>query len=1085
MDLLTSVFKNTEAQSPREENELGLIEENAMLGAIGWKIPKGMETGTRLQGYTDQPAYLRGDTLHIHASTSVPEGTTCSIRILRMGWYGGMGARQVAAFEKLDVSHNNVWNESSGENNSFISSSCDWDSIFSIVIPDEWHSGLYCIRFELQDNSAYLHPFYISDETLSGITLVFSSITNQARNWWGGASATHCTNRRPKRIKNLYFPIGAERLTFQRPMYNSRAGDALRWDYPLIRFLERNGIEVSYVADIALSVNYSSSSSPTKIVTTGPSRYWSKNMNEWFEDVVKKGAKYIHFGSEAGQNIVEICHQEKSKFIQLHTQKYNGQYGERVENSFTGAKISGSKPYQPWGDLWLDSGDVIPGVLGTSWDASIEGGHENLNILGTGKARHSFLRFRKAEFFKKQHGKGTVVNVGCSNWTWALSAFGKQGNIRVSQQCQRVTWDLLELPKNQLNLDDDNEDVFVEINPEPKHSLQELNSMIQLNPDNHDAILYAAIQLFNASRYNDCLTYLERAISIRPNTIQSKYYKARCLYKQKRFHETIPMYRELLKLRPDRYHYVIQYAQILIEIGDFSGAREVLEGALRMRKNDARGMMMFGYLARREKNFSLAEEYLTKALELDPHHKQTLVNLGTVYQEKFDFNKSKKCWVEVLNNDPSHYSALMGMARADMKTGDFQSAEAYLKSITDNPEHEHRYWPYVELMNLLYNQRKDYDEVIKYARQARTKASSSMIEKEHLQHIPVVHECLAYLEKNESSKALEIAMDFHERWPKNVEIILLLSRIYRSLGDNNRGWEFFKRIFGELEIKNPIHSEKDDLSYSVESLGFSKLVRRVSAEPLVSVIMTAYKAEDLIHNAVNSILHQSWQNLELIIVDDCSPDDTFSMLESLRDSDDRIRIFRTPKNGGTYVAKNYGLSKAKGEYITFHDSDDWLHPEKIRLQVEHLRNSPVHVLGSTTNYIRVDENSTIHFRGKGAIRHACITLMIKKEILGTIGYFDSVRVSADSEFERRIMAVYGRESLFHHELPLLIASVRSESLSQGGKFALEWNGITGARMEYRAAFERWHEELRLGETKRMMEITPQRRPFPAPHEIIW
>tara|TARA_B100000003_G_C10639352_1_gene254390 strand:+ start:49 stop:384 length:336 start_codon:yes stop_codon:yes gene_type:complete len=111
--------------------------------------------------------------------------------------------------------------------------------------------------------------------------------------------------------------------------------------------------------------------------------------------------------------------------------------------------------------------------------------------------------------------------------------------------------------------------------------------------------------------------------------------------------------------------------------------------------------------------------------------------------------------------------------------------------------------------------------------------------------------------------------------------------------------------------------------------------------------------------------------------------------------------------------------------------------------------------------------------------------MIKKEILGTIGYFDSVRVSADSEFERRIMAVYGRESLFHHELPLLIASVRSESLSQGGKFALEWNGITGARMEYRAAFERWHEELRLGETKGMMEITPQRRPFPAPHEIIW
>jgi hypothetical protein len=83
------------------------------------------------------------------------------------------------------------------------------------------------------------------------------------------------------------------------------------------------------------------------------------------------------------------------------------------------------------------------------------------------------------------------------------------------------------------------------------------------------------------------------------------------------------------------------------------------------------------------------------------------------------------------------------------------------------------------------------------------------------------------------------------------------------------------------------------------------------------------------------------------------------------------------------------------------------------------------------------------------------------------------------------MAVYGRESLFHHELPLLIASIRSESLSQGGKFALEWNGITGARMEYRAAFEKWHEQLRLGKTQAMIELTSDRRAFPAPHEIIW
>ena len=95
-------------------------------------------------------------------------------------------------------------------------------------------------------------------------------------------------------------------------------------------------------------------------------------------------------------------------------------------------------------------------------------------------------------------------------------------------------------------------------------------------------------------------------------------------------------------------------------------------------------------------------------------------------------------------------------------------------------------------MNLLYNHKKDYDEVIKYARQAKTKASGSMIEKEHLQHIPVVHECLAYLEKNESSKALEIAMDFHERLPENIEIILLAS-LKNYVLHRLRYWEFFSK----------------------------------------------------------------------------------------------------------------------------------------------------------------------------------------------------------------------------------------------------------------------------------------------------
>ena len=66
------------------------------------------------------------------------------------------------------------------------------------------------------------------------------------------------------------------------------------------------------------------------------------------------------------------------------------------------------------------------------------------------------------------------------------------------------------------------------------------------------------------------------------------------------------------------------------------------------------------------------------------------------------------------------------------------------------------------------------------------------------------------------------------------------------------------------------------------------------------------------------------------------------------------------------------------------------------------------IMGVSTSYIRVDENSNIIYRGKGAIRHACISLMFRRQIVvERIGFFDSVRVSADSEYEMRLKAVFG------------------------------------------------------------------------------
>ena len=144
-------------------------------------------------------------------------------------------------------------------------------------------------------------------------------------------------------------------------------------------------------------------------------------------------------------------------------------------------------------------------------------------------------------------------------------------------------------------------------------------------------------------------------------------------------------------------------------------------------------------------------------------------------------------------------------------------------------------------------------------------------------------------------------------------------------------------------------------------------------------------------------------------------------IKNLSSLDNRIKPIKLSKNGGTYVAKNTGLQLAKGKYVAFHDSDDWCHQDKIKIQVERLESNQ-EIAGVTTSYIRVDEHSNIIYRGKGAIRHACISLMFCRElVMNRIGFFDSVRVSADSEFEMRISTVFGKDSIEHINIPMIIA----------------------------------------------------------------
>jgi glycosyltransferase involved in cell wall biosynthesis len=316
-----------------------------------------------------------------------------------------------------------------------------------------------------------------------------------------------------------------------------------------------------------------------------------------------------------------------------------------------------------------------------------------------------------------------------------------------------------------------------------------------------------------------------------------------------------------------------------------------------------------------------------------------------------------------------------------------------------------------------------------------------------------------------------------------AEFNLVKAQICQENGEVEKYFQCVKNTFTVEELGNDCFSSTDDEKrLLVNSLTSTNLTTK-SNGPLVSVVMTVYKDNEMLDSAINSVLEQSHENLELIIVDDSSPDNVMSYLANKAKKDNRIKLVKMEKNGGTYLAKNQGMSISKGKYIAFHDSDDWLHPRKIEACISHLENDP-NLVAVFSNYFRVDENGTIIFKGNGAIRPACISLtMRREEILNDLGYFDSVRVSADSEYEYRMKSVYGAERIKYLSTPYLIASVRSESLSQGGRFAVGWSGLSGVRLLYRQSYTAWHQSEQFKEDCMIEKNQSKKRKFPAPKEI--
>lgn len=191
----------------------------------------------------------------------------------------------------------------------------------------------------------------------------------------------------------------------------------------------------------------------------------------------------------------------------------------------------------------------------------------------------------------------------------------------------------------------------------------------------------------------------------------------------------------------------------------------------------------------------------------------------------------------------------------------------------------------------------------------------------------------------------------------------------------------------------------------------------MNAQALVSVIVPVYQGERLIVGAVESILAQTYEHLEVIVVDDGSSDETLRRLSEIADS--RVRVI-SQANGGTAKARNTALSLARGTYIAFLDSDDRWFPRKIETEVNLLREVPDVVGIAYSSYYAVDDRGRLLNRAP-ARDHAgnAFELLLDGEdflmpsvclfdrrIFERIGYFNPESYHEDHEFIMRALRKY-------------------------------------------------------------------------------
>ncbi len=214
---------------------------------------------------------------------------------------------------------------------------------------------------------------------------------------------------------------------------------------------------------------------------------------------------------------------------------------------------------------------------------------------------------------------------------------------------------------------------------------------------------------------------------------------------------------------------------------------------------------------------------------------------------------------------------------------------------------------------------------------------------------------------------------------------------------------------------------------------------------LVSIIMPSYNTGRFIKETIESVLDQSYPAWELIIVDDCSTDNTDEVVNQYL-VDERIRYIKNDTNSGAAVSRNRALREAKGKWIAFLDSDDLWEADKLQKQILFMKDNDYHF--SYTNYVEIDEESKVNGKSvtgpKRISKHGmynycwmgCLTVMYDADAVGLIQIPD---IKKNNDYAMWLKVIK-KANCYHYDKVLAQYRKRSGSISNHGYLKLvKWH----------------------------------------------